>query len=150
MATPTKYTEELAAQICERIANGELMTTICAEIGVSTSSIHRWLEQSAAFRETYARAKDQRVDHWGEDIVRLADDHTIDPNSRRLQVDTRKWLMSKLKPKTYGDKLQHTGSDGDGPIQIKVSDDWARPVIEGARVVAITDLNSPDELPSDT
>jgi hypothetical protein len=37
----------------------------------------------------------------------------------RLQIDTRKWLLSKMLPKVYGDKVQqeHTGKDG-GPIQM--------------------------------
>ena len=31
---------------------------------------------------------------------------------RRLQVDTRKWMLSKMLPKIYGDKqtLEHTGT----------------------------------------
>jgi hypothetical protein len=38
---------------------------------------------------------------------------------RRLQVDARKWIAAKLKPKKYGDKQQTevTGADG-GPLQI--------------------------------
>lgn len=31
---------------------------------------------------------------------------------RRLQVDARKWLASKLKPKKYGDRVDLTNSDG--------------------------------------
>ena len=30
----------------------------------------------------------------------------------RLRVDTRKWLLAKVLPKVYGDKLQHTGEGG--------------------------------------
>ena len=38
---------------------------------------------------------------------------------QRLQVDTRKWLLSKLAPKKYGDKVQNviTGADG-GPVEV--------------------------------
>lgn len=41
---------------------------------------------------------------------------------RRLQVDTRKWMLSKMLPKIYGDKVtkEHTGPDG-GPIQTTVA-----------------------------
>jgi hypothetical protein len=37
----------------------------------------------------------------------------------RLQIDTRKWLLSKMLPKVYGDKVtnEHTGKDG-GPIEM--------------------------------
>jgi hypothetical protein len=38
---------------------------------------------------------------------------------RRLQIDTKKWVLSKMLPKVYGDKVvqEHTGADG-GPIQM--------------------------------
>jgi hypothetical protein len=37
-------------------------------------------------------------------------------------VDTRKWLLSKMLPKVYGDKLQAelTGANG-GPVQHEVT-----------------------------
>ncbi len=37
----------------------------------------------------------------------------------RLRVDTRKWLMARMAPKKYGDKMQHTG-EGGGPIRTEV------------------------------
>ncbi|MFN8996423.1 MAG: hypothetical protein ACK5X3_22525, partial [Pseudomonadota bacterium] len=46
----------------------------------------------------------------------------IDPadvNNRRLQIDTRKWLASKLKPKRYGDKLELAG-DAKAPLTVQV------------------------------
>jgi len=151
MARPTVYSEEIAATICDRIAQGEALNAICREPDMPTKlTMYRWLDQSAELQNRYVRATELRVDHWSEDILAIADDENIGADSRRLRVDTRKWLMSKVQPKKYGDRLQHTGADGEGPIQIKVSDDWARPVVEGAKVVAITDLSSPKELPSDT
>jgi hypothetical protein len=38
---------------------------------------------------------------------------------RRLQIDTRKWILSKVLPKIYGDKVvqEHVGANG-GPITI--------------------------------
>jgi hypothetical protein len=36
----------------------------------------------------------------------------------KLQVDTRKWLLSKLAPKKYGDKLEVSG-DAANPIAIQ-------------------------------
>ncbi len=48
----------------------------------------------------------------------------------RLRIDTRKWIASKLLPKRYGDKLQHTGPGG-GPVKVK---DVSRQ--EAARMIA--------------
>ena len=39
---------------------------------------------------------------------------------RKLRIEARKWLASKLLPKVYGDKLAHTGADGESPLTIKV------------------------------
>ena len=36
----------------------------------------------------------------------------------RLRVDTRKWIMSKILPKRYGDKLAVGGADDLGPVQL--------------------------------
>jgi hypothetical protein len=43
--------------------------------------------------------------------------------SKRLQVDTLKWKLSKMLPKIYGDKIvnEHTGKDG-GPIALAAVD----------------------------
>jgi hypothetical protein len=45
----------------------------------------------------------------------------------RLKVDTRKWLLSKLQPKKYGDKLDMNvaGKDG-GPIQAAIAVTFVR------------------------
>jgi hypothetical protein len=54
------------------------------------------------------------MDAMAEDIQHLADDSEADPLRSRLQVDARKWLMSKLMPKKYGDKVgvEHSGTIG--------------------------------------
>jgi len=71
------------------------------------------------------------LEHWSDEVVDISDNGANDwmeiehENGRtelryngdhvarsRLRVDTRKWLLSKLKPGTYGDKVQHSGPDG--------------------------------------
>jgi Bacteriophage Sf6, terminase small subunit-like len=46
-------------------------------------------------------------------------------NRARLRVDSRKWVTSKLKPRKYGDKLLHTGGDGEGPVAVKLALDYS-------------------------
>lgn len=41
----------------------------------------------------------------GDDILRIADDPSIPPDRARLMVDTRKWMLSKMLPKVYGDRV---------------------------------------------
>ena len=42
---------------------------------------------------------------------------------KRVQIDTRKWVLSKMLPKVYGDKVttEHTGANG-GPIALAAVD----------------------------
>jgi hypothetical protein len=58
------------------------------------------------------------MDALAEDLLEIADNDDADVNRARLRVDTRKWLMSKIAPKRFGDKRSHelTGANG-GPIQ---------------------------------
>lgn len=39
---------------------------------------------------------------------------------RKLRIESRKWLMGKLKPKKYGERLAHTGPNGEGPVRFTV------------------------------
>ena len=91
------------------------------------STILRWLDAHAEFRDQYARAREAQADHFAEEILEISDDGTNDWMRRqqgedtvevanhehisrsKLRVDARKWLMSKMAPKKYGDKLELAG-----------------------------------------
>ncbi len=121
---PTKYTKELADTICERLAMGESMRTIAKDEAMpALSSMFKWLRENKEFSEQYARAKQESADAMAEDILDIADNGSNDYMERedgtttyngdsvqrsRLRVDTRKWLMAKMKPKRYGDKIDMT------------------------------------------
>ena len=122
----TTYTDELATTLCERIALGESVRRICADEGMPCqSSVYKWLEEHEAFAEQYTRARARQAEFMLDEIIEIADDTTQDteygdagpkPNSEwiarsRLKVDARKWAMSKLAPKKYGEKLDLTSGD---------------------------------------
>jgi hypothetical protein len=48
--------------------------------------------------------------------LKIADDPRLEPNDRRVRLDTRKWLMSKINPARFGDRVQIAG-DPDSPIR---------------------------------
>lgn len=122
---PPLYTIELAAVICGRIADGESLSAICRDSYMpAMSTVMTWLDKPE-FAERYARAKDKRLEVMSEEIQQICDDMVGDDKVKvqrdRLRVDTRKWLLSKLVPKTYGDRqtLEHSGP-GQGPLEIRV------------------------------
>jgi hypothetical protein len=136
---PSTYTPEIAAFICQRIANGESARKICADEDMpALASIFNWIAAHPEFLEQYTRARETQMEAMAQEIIDIADDGRNDLIEQdlgygvivqkvdqehiqrsRLRVDTRKWLMSKLAPKKYGDKLAHTGPDG-GPQVFEV------------------------------
>jgi hypothetical protein len=106
---PTKYTPELANRICELISTkpvglGELCTRI--KDLPSSSTIRLWRLNNAEFSAKYARAKLIQADILAEDCLDIAACSTPETYTvSRLQIDTRKWLASKLLPKQYGERV---------------------------------------------
>jgi hypothetical protein len=115
-----RYTRELAEEILRRLATGETLAAICADpaIPVSTGAVRQWDvdDRDGWFSGAYARARRQQIEAWSDELLKIADDPSLEPNDRRVRLDTRKWLMSKLHPARYGDKVQ-VGGDPDNPIQ---------------------------------
>ena len=135
---PIEWTAELENSILNRIAHGESVRRICIDPQMpASSSIYEHLIESKAFAEQYARAREAQMEAMSDEILDIADDTSRDTktiqrgdleievensewiNRCKLQVDTRKWLMGKLAPKKYGERItqEHTGADG-GPLQI--------------------------------
>lgn len=101
----------------------------------SVATVLRWARDNAEFNALYRSAREDLLEHWAEEIQTISDDgsndwmeretergrivRTVDHehvNRSRLRVDTRKWLLSKLAPRKYGDKLELSGPGG-GPLQ---------------------------------
>lgn len=132
------YSPELANQICARIAAGESLLSICKLEGMPhRATVHEWVVANRdGFGDKYARAKDAGLDWLAEETIAIAD--TTEEGTRikdgpkgveviigdmtehrRLRVDTRKWYLSKLAPKRYGERMhtELTGANG-GPVKI--------------------------------
>ncbi len=115
---PSKYTEELGLEICKRVADGESLLSISKDKDMpNRSTIHEWILTNEEFSNNYEKAVNVRTENMADDLINIAD--SVDPaetNKGRLRVDTRKWYLSKIMPKKYGDKLDVT-TDGQ-PINI--------------------------------
>jgi hypothetical protein len=124
---PSKYSAELVDKICELTATtNRSLQSICADLEVSPRTVLEWLADSSKeeFTQKYARAKDMQADFLVAEILEISDDTTQDlldgqfgqqgnaaaVQRAKLKVDSRKWIASKLAPKKYGDKVEHTGN----------------------------------------
>jgi hypothetical protein len=106
---PTIYTDKLATEILTRISMGESVRRISMDDKMpSQQCMYEWIFKDLnGFGEKYARAKEECMELKGEEIEDIAD--FVEPEAAkvakaRLQIDTKKWVMSKLAPKKYGEK----------------------------------------------
>ena len=122
MHRQSDYTDDLADRICEGIAQGRSLARICQEEGMpEPRTVYNWLRTKESFLHNYTRAKEDQADFMAEETLEISDDREIDPQHKRIMVDTRKWLASKFKPKKYGDKIQ-VGGDTDNPLTLLVKE----------------------------
>mgnify|MGYP000941996517 CR=1 FL=1 len=122
---PTDYNDDLVISMCERIASGESVRSITSDEEMpAMATFFRWLNEKPEFKEQYATAKELGAEALFAEIIGIADDGTNDLMEKigkdggaigyqtngeviarsRLRVDTRKWYLSKVLPKVYGDK----------------------------------------------
>jgi hypothetical protein len=124
---------ELAAEVLHWIGQGKTLREFCRQDGKPCySTIYNWLDKDPEFATLFARARDTGEDVIAQECLAIADDDSRDvsgelgmPNSvavnrDKLRIDTRLKLLAKWNPKKYGDKLAHTGADGDGPLEFVV------------------------------
>ncbi len=118
--------------------DGETLRSICADKEMpNEDTVYGWLlKPDHLFSEPYAHARQVRAARMLDEILEISDDARKDylTNSKtgekrvdreclersRLKVDTRKWIMAKVLPKLYGDRLSVSGPDG-GAIQVQYS-----------------------------
>lgn len=67
------------------------------------------LRDHDGFDARYRQARPLQLDAWADKILYIADQETRNPRDWQVRVDTRKWLMSKIAPKRYGDRLLVAG-----------------------------------------
>ncbi len=123
---PTKYTKALGEDICFHLMMSETLRQISRDESMpDKATIMRWVIKHEEFRDLYVKALEMRMHFWADDIVEIADDgsndwmekeleggHIIEVENKeviarsRLRVDVRKWLMVKLAPRTYGERLE--------------------------------------------
>ena len=114
------FQEDIADMVLERLSNGESLRQICLDPDMPDgSTIRKWLARNADFARQYAYARDSQADSLFDETIFIADALGNGATSdqvqiARLQIDTRKWVAGKLRPKKYGDlvKHEHTGADG--------------------------------------
>lgn len=109
--------QELMDEICERLAEGESLRSICQDQHMpNKATVFRWLAEDKSLGDQYARARETQADSLFDEVLMIADTEE-DTNKARVRIDARKWMAGKLRPKVYGDKIAVGGADDLPPIK---------------------------------
>ena len=123
------YSEEQKKEIIERvfsnIEDGISTRKAIVNNNISSSTFFRWLDDDEELSKQYARACELRAEALLDEMLEIVDDGARDVlmqdigdgvivekvnneviQRSRLRYDARKWLISKLAPKKYGDKIE--------------------------------------------
>src|SRR3990167_1026711 len=131
---PNKFTNETCNKICERLMKGQSLIQICRDDDMPTlQTIMNWLndERKKDFLYQYRHAREIQAEYLFDEMLEICDDASNDwieietksgrkidvidnecVNRSKLRVETRKWYLSKVLPKKFGEKqtVEHTGS----------------------------------------
>jgi hypothetical protein len=109
MGRPTKYCDEFVDEILERLSFGESLKKVCtSEHLPSSRTVWTWMRVHPEFLHRYEKAKEEACEAMAEELNDIAEDDSRDTQRSRLMIDTRKWYLSKIKAKKYGEKLDTT------------------------------------------
>ena len=100
-------TPEFAEILLDAIAGGMTLKEVCETNDLPKTSVLRWI--STEYLDQYACALRARADMQAEEIIEIADKkYTTNEEltAAKMRIDARKWLMSKMSPKKYGDKVE--------------------------------------------
>lgn len=119
--------EPVLSEILAAIATTpKSLESICREIesAPSARTVYRLIDADEELCQRYTRAKEAQLQILADQLIDLADTDricekvTIKADGSRevvildqvertkVQIDTRKWLLAKLNPKKYGEKIQ--------------------------------------------
>lgn len=138
VGAPSIYSKELADTICLRLSAGESLRHICLDDDMpAATTVHQWvLDDKEGFSKQYARAREIQAENMFDEILEISDDGSNDfmtikkgdkeynvedhevTNRSKLRVDSRKWYLSKVLPKKFGDKLDMTTNGKDLPVPL--------------------------------
>ena len=132
----SKYTEEIADQICDLVSNGVNLRKVCRMEGMPAwRTVYDWVVARPDFAARLARAREMGYDALAEEALEISNTPVLGQKQvmsdkatyttvedmlghRKLQIETRLKLLACWDPKKYGNKVQ-LGGDADNPVRIE-------------------------------
>ena len=131
---PSKWTQEVEDEICERLSRCEPLRAICRLEGFPEwVTVYNWMESRDGFSERVARARENGVEAIAQDTLAMIDAEPryvedakggtrIDAGYvqwLKLRTEQRMKLLACWSPNRYGNRVQVAG-DKDNPLQVNI------------------------------
>jgi hypothetical protein len=131
---PSKWTQEIEDEICERLSRGEPLRAICRLEGFPEwVTVYNWMESREGFSERVALARENGVEAIAQDTLAMIDAEPryiedakggtrIDAGYvqwLKLRTEQRMKLLACWSPNRYGNRVQVAG-DKENPLQVNI------------------------------
>jgi len=118
---PTSHTQELADEICTRLAGGESLRSICEpEDMPAHSTVLLWVvDDREGFSDQYHRAREAAGYSHADEAMHLRHElreGEIDPQSAKVILDALKWGAERMAPKKHSPRQEVDHRSGDGSM----------------------------------
>lgn len=116
----TRYTDEIAADILKRLSEGTPLRQICRDnpdLPPESTIRSRMKNDTGGFRARYHEARQLQIDSLADELLCVAYSQEIDPADKRVISENIRWLLSKMAPTRFGDRLLVAG-EAENPIRV--------------------------------
>lgn len=151
---PVKYTIDHPcwAKIIEEITHGKSLSSAIRQENMPTlATVMKMIKTNPDYQEAYKQAIEDRADRLVEEIIELSDEQIPEHleggaasawvQKRRLMVDTRKWVASKMKPKVYGDRIDVSVTDARISVMEALNEARQRVIKDESNIVDVEPKN---------
>lgn len=107
----SKITNEQVKSIFEQMEQGVSLRKACESQKVKPNTFLNLKDKDEKLSEQYARSMEKGLMSRAGDMLDYAKDSKDDPYTKKLYIDTLKWVLSKQLPKKFGDKLEVEGKN---------------------------------------
>lgn len=121
---PTEYTEDIIKEFCRRISMGRSVHSVCRDEDMpSRETFYKNIRDNTYLSDHYRAALKEREDYHFDEMLEIADlveDDGVKIQKAKLMIDTRKWVLSRMNPKKYGDKIDDVEANEEEPTPVTV------------------------------
>lgn len=105
-----KITDEIIREALDCVSAGDSMKATCERMGVDRRNLMRKIREDEHWNEQYHEARGAQADAHADEIMECARRvmrGELGAQEGRVAIDAYKWTAAKLKPQSYGDRMEY-------------------------------------------